>query len=127
VDGSRRVKRQVVVAAPPADVWAALTQSDHLSAWFGAAAETQPDGSVTFRWSDGTVRRAVIDVSERERLLILRWLPYERSAAGRVFQRPATRVVFTLTPLAEGTLLRVVEATVGSLESNVLSAAAVQG
>ena len=117
-----RVEREVLVPALPHEVWAALTESEQLSAWFGAIAETQPDGSVTFRWRDGTVRRAVIDVREPERLLVLRWLPFERNSAGRVIQRPATRVVFSLAPCPEGTRLRVVEAPVGAMESQVLRA-----
>jgi uncharacterized protein YndB with AHSA1/START domain len=118
------VEREVLVDAPPPDVWAALTEPDHLSAWFGALAETSPDGSVTFRWSDGTVRRAVIEVSEPTRLLVLRWLPFKRDGSGRAIQRPPTKVVFTLTPVPGGTRLRVVETTMGLLDSHVLSAAA---
>lgn len=120
--GDTRVEREVLVPARPHDVWAALTEAEQLSAWFGAGAEIHPDGSVTFRWGDGTVRRAVIDVSEAERLLILRWLPFERNAIGRVIQRPAAKVVFLLTPCPEGTRLQVVEEPVGSMESHALRA-----
>jgi uncharacterized protein YndB with AHSA1/START domain len=124
MDGAARVEREVLVTAPPAEVWAALTEPDRLSAWFGAAAQSHPDGSLTFHSKDGTVRRAVIDVSDPERLLVLRWLPFERNAVGRVTQRPVTKVLFILTPSPEGTSLRVVEQLTGSVESHVLSAVA---
>jgi uncharacterized protein YndB with AHSA1/START domain len=124
VDEETRVEREIVVDARPDEVWAALTEPEQLSAWFGAAAEAQGDGSVTFRGGDGTVRRAVIDVSEPERLLILRWLPFERNASGRVIQRPAAKVIFTLTPCPEGTRLRVVEMPAGVPQAQVLRAVA---
>jgi uncharacterized protein YndB with AHSA1/START domain len=46
VDGKTRVEREIVVNAPPDEVWAALTEPEQLSAWFGAVAEAQGDGSV---------------------------------------------------------------------------------
>ena len=118
------VEREVLMEALPAAVWAALTEPEQLSAWFGAAAETSPDGAVTFNWDDGTVRRAVIDVFQPERLLVLRWLPFERDSAGRLVQRPVSTVVFTLTPAAGGTLLRVVETPLALPETNALKAVA---
>jgi uncharacterized protein YndB with AHSA1/START domain len=111
------VEREVQVPAAPRDVWAALTESDQLSAWFGAVAEKNPDGSIFFRWDDGTVRRAVIEVGVPERLLVLRWLPFEEDAFGRVKQRPVTKVVFTLTPAVGGTRVKVVETKLGFLQS----------
>lgn len=111
------VEREVQVPAAPREVWAALTESDQLSAWFGAVAEKNPDGSITFRWDDGTVRRAVIEVSVPQRLLVLRWLPFEEDAFGRVNVRPVTKVVFTLTPAVGGTRLKVVETKLGFLYS----------
>jgi uncharacterized protein YndB with AHSA1/START domain len=122
MDEETRVEREIVVKAPPDEVWAALTEPEQLSAWFGAVAEAHQDGSVTFRGGDGTVRRAVIDVSEPERLLILRWLPFERNASGRVIQRPAAKVVFTLTPCPGGTRLRVIEIPAAMPQEQVLRA-----
>ena len=118
------VEREVLIPAPPTDVWAALTEPEQLSVWFGASAQAHPDGSVTFHSKDGTVRRAVIDVSEPARLLVLRWLPFERNALGRVIQRPVTKVSFTLTPAPGGTRLRVVEQIMGPTASQVLGAVA---
>ena len=124
MDDDTRFEREVLIPAPPAEVWGALTEPDQLSVWFGAAAQAHPDGSMTFHSKDGTVRRAVIDVSDPERLLVLRWLPFERNALGRITQRPVAKVSFTLTPAPDGTRLRVVEEIMGSPASQVLGAVA---
>src|SRR6186713_2810895 len=52
------VEREVTVPATPGEVWPAVTQSDEVSAWFGADAqlEVRPGGRGVFRWRDGTER-----------------------------------------------------------------------
>jgi len=122
MENEPRVEREVFLPARPDDTWAALTEPERLSAWFGAVAEGHPDGSITFRWPDGRTRRAVIDVAERERLLVLRWLPFEHDAIGGVTQKRATKVLFVLSPHEEGTHLRVSEMPVGVLESRAVVA-----
>jgi uncharacterized protein YndB with AHSA1/START domain len=104
-----------VLPASPAEVWDALTDGEHVSRWFGAEVEMAPrlGGQVRFRWPDGAERGAVIEALEPERLLVLRWLPFERNAEGRTRRRPGTTVRFTLGPRGEGSLL-VVEETLPS-------------
>lgn len=106
-----QVERQVVLPAPPVRVWEALADPEQLSAWFGAEAsiEVRPRGRATFRWPDGTERGAVVESVEEPRLLVFRWLPFER--AGRRTTRPlaARRVRITLEPHEGGTLLTVAE------------------
>ena len=49
------VEREVTVPATPGEVWPAVTQSDEVSAWFGADAISGPSGRAgVFRWLDGT-------------------------------------------------------------------------
>src|SRR6185436_19450927 len=50
--GMDAVEREVTVPATPGEVWPAVTQSDEVSAWFGADAqlEVRPGGRGVFRW-----------------------------------------------------------------------------
>jgi uncharacterized protein YndB with AHSA1/START domain len=105
----KHIEREVLLEAPVREVWTALTDQDLLSAWFGADVEMLPGGAALFRWPDGSARRAVVDVSDEPKLLVLRWLPFEHDPAGRTRPKSPAKIVFTLAPRAEGTLLRVVE------------------
>ena len=46
-----RIERTVEIAHPPAEVWAALTTAEGLSAWFGQVAriDLRPGGSAWMR------------------------------------------------------------------------------
>jgi uncharacterized protein YndB with AHSA1/START domain len=88
------VEREITIPATPAEVWPALTQSDEVSVWFGAdvVLDVRPGGRGV-RWSDGTVRHAVVEEVEPEHRLSFRWLE----------AIPSTRVEITLDEVAEGT------------------------
>jgi uncharacterized protein YndB with AHSA1/START domain len=105
------VEREVTVPASPAEVWLAVTQSDEVSAWFGADAqlEVRPGGRGVFRWRDGTERHVVVEDVEPPRRLSFRWLPFQRTAAGEVITLPSTRVEIILDEVPGGTRVRVVE------------------
>jgi uncharacterized protein YndB with AHSA1/START domain len=111
------VEREVTVSATPAQVWPAVTQSDEISAWFGADAEldVEPGGRGVFRWADGTERHVVVEEVEPARRLCFRWLPFQRTALGEVVTLPSTRVEITLDEIPEGTRVRVVEHAAFSL------------
>jgi uncharacterized protein YndB with AHSA1/START domain len=121
------IRREILLPASPSEVWDALTDGKQVSEWFGAKVEMVPrlGGRVRFRWRDGSERGAVIEAFEAERLLVLRWLPFERDAGGRTRRRPSTKVRFTLRPGEGGTQLAVQETlpippTEGSLPSDVV-------
>jgi uncharacterized protein YndB with AHSA1/START domain len=105
------IKREVLLPASPAEVWDALTDGKRVSEWFGAEVEVESrlGGRVRFRWRDGGERGAVIEALETQRLLVLRWLPFEKDAEGKTRTRPSTKVRFTLEPREQGTLLAVQE------------------
>ena len=50
------VEREVVLPASLEEVWPAVSQSEQISAWFGAEAQLdlRPGGRGVFRWRDGT-------------------------------------------------------------------------
>ena len=105
------VEREVVLPASPEEVWPAVSQSEQISAWFGAEAQLdfRPGGRGVFRWRDGTERPVLVEEVEPPHRLSFRWLPFQRTAANEIVTLPATRVDITLEQVAEGTRLRVRE------------------
>jgi uncharacterized protein YndB with AHSA1/START domain len=105
------IRREVLLPASPGEVWEALTDGKQVSEWFGAEVEMESrlGGRVRFRWRDGAERGAVIEALEADRLLVLRWLPFEKDAEGKTRRRPGTQVRFTLGRREGGTLLVVQE------------------
>jgi uncharacterized protein YndB with AHSA1/START domain len=105
------IRREILLPASPDEVWEALTDGRQVSEWFGAEVEMVPrlGGRVRFRWRDGGERGAVIEAFEAERLLVLRWLPFQKDADGKTRRRPSTKVRFTLRPGEGGTQLAVQE------------------
>jgi uncharacterized protein YndB with AHSA1/START domain len=116
-----QVEREVLLPVPPVRVWEALSDPDQLSAWFGADAsmDLRPGGRARFRWPDGTERTAVVETAEEPRLLVFRWLPFERLDHGEARLTGVGRVRIALEPHEAGSLLSVVEsgAPTGGVES----------
>ena len=108
------IEREVILPVPRERVWAALTQPDQLSAWFGTQAtiDLRPGGEVVFTWDSSTgpprTHRGVIEVVEPPKRLAFRWQSDPAIAA-------TTRVEFTLEPHPQGTRLRLVESGFASL------------
>lgn len=112
------IEREVILPAPPARVWQALTQADQLGAWFGtdASIDLRPGGEVVFTWDGSTgprgITRGVIETIEPARRFVFRW----QATHGNSLH---TRVEFTLEPHDEGTRLLVVESGFASLPPDV--------
>jgi uncharacterized protein YndB with AHSA1/START domain len=106
-----QIEREIVIPAPPGDVWPALTSPAEISEWFGADADLdlRPGGRGAFRWPDGTERGVVVEEVDAGRRLAFRWLPFQRTGDGEVVAIPSTRVEITLDPVPDGTRVRVVE------------------
>jgi uncharacterized protein YndB with AHSA1/START domain len=108
------IEREVILPAPPARVWTALTQADQLGAWFGtqASIDLRQGGEVVFTWDGSTgprgTSRGVIETVEPTHRFAFRW----QANPGDVLM---TRVEFTLEPHVEGTRLLVVESGFASL------------
>lgn len=106
------VVRSILLPAGVERVWAGLTQGERLSEWFGARVEIEArrGGRASFTWPDGSNRQAVVEVLEPNRLLVLRWLPFERDHSGVTRPRPAGAMRFVVEPQRDGCRLRVMEA-----------------
>jgi uncharacterized protein YndB with AHSA1/START domain len=102
-----RIERKIMLKAPRARVWRALSNAEEFGAWFGVelkgktfAAGQRVKGNVTY---PGYERM------EPENLLSWRWHPSPIDSSVDYSQEPTTLVVFELKEAEGGTLLSVVE------------------
>jgi uncharacterized protein YndB with AHSA1/START domain len=115
------IECELVLPVPPSRVWAALTEPEGLSAWFGSRAivDLRPGGSLAFIWDeDGSERvawRGQVEAVEPPHRFVFRWQPFRGYEAVSLSESPTTRVEFTLEQHPEGTRLRVVESGFASL------------
>jgi uncharacterized protein YndB with AHSA1/START domain len=69
------VKRSVVLAAPPEDVWEAVTDERLLSEWLAPEVELEPHegGELRCRYEDGEERHGEVELVEEAERLAFRW------------------------------------------------------
>ena len=113
---SDRVEEQVLLEAPRARVWRALTDPAELGAWFGvnlAGATIAPGahlvGNFTIPGYEHVVFDVLIEEMVPERRFAWRWHPNAVDPDVDYSAEARTLVAFTLEEAPGGTLLRVVE------------------
>jgi uncharacterized protein YndB with AHSA1/START domain len=102
-----RIERTVEIAHPPAQVWAALTTAEGLSAWFGKEVriDLRPGGSAWMKWDNGHTADMRVERVEEPTVFGFTWHIY-----GLPEDDPRrTYVEFTLQSAGAGTRLTVVE------------------
>jgi uncharacterized protein YndB with AHSA1/START domain len=102
-----RIERSVELAHPPAQVWAALTTPEGLSAWFGdkATIDLRPGGAAQMTFRSGLTVDMRVERVEEPAVFGFTWrLPDLLEDDPR-----RTYVEFTLEAVGAGTRLRVVE------------------
>lgn len=111
-----RIEREILLKAPLARVWRALSNAEEFGNWFGVALKgksfvvgEQVRGQITYPGYEHVMLEVLIVAMEAERRLSYRWHPYAIDPAGDYSQEPTTLVEFTLQAVEGGTLLRVVE------------------
>jgi uncharacterized protein YndB with AHSA1/START domain len=111
-----RIERQVLLNAPRARVWRALSNAEEFGNWFGVAlggksfaAGQRVKGNVTYPGYEHLVFDIVIERMEPEKLLSWRWHPAAIDSSVDYSHEPTTLVVFELKEAPGGTLLSVVE------------------
>ena len=70
-----QIEREIVLPVERDEAWEALTEPGQLEEWFANDVELDPTpgGIGVFRWNDGDVRHAVVEVAEESERLVLRW------------------------------------------------------
>jgi uncharacterized protein YndB with AHSA1/START domain len=110
-----RIEKSIVLKAPRARVFRALTDSREFGAWFGASFDAafeagQPlRGRITTKGYDHLTIEILVERIEPGRLFSFRWHPYAIDPAVDYSKEPTTLVTFTLEDAPGGTRLTVVE------------------
>lgn len=110
-----RIERQILLHVPRSRIWRALTDPVEFGTWFGVkvngtfAPGARVSGQITHKGYEHVTWDITIERMEPERLFSWRWHPYAVAPGVDYSAEPATRVVFELEPVADGTLLKVVE------------------
>jgi uncharacterized protein YndB with AHSA1/START domain len=113
---SDRIEREILLKAPLARVWRALSNAEDFGDWFGVALKgktfatgSHVQGQITYPGYEHIVFDVLIERMEPERLLSFRWHPYSIDPSVDYSVEPTTLVVFKLKEVEGGTLLSVVE------------------
>ncbi|BBY43386.1 SRPBCC family protein [Mycolicibacterium celeriflavum] len=121
-----RIEKEVLLKAPLARVWRAISDADEFGQWFGVrfdgpfVAGRSVTGVMTPTAVDADVAKSQepyagtadpwhIEAVEPQRRLAFRWHPYGVEEGVDVTDEPTTLVEFTLEETADGVLLRIVE------------------
>jgi uncharacterized protein YndB with AHSA1/START domain len=121
-----RIEKKVLLRAPRARVWRALTDAGEFGQWFGVKFDgpftpgALQRGVIVPTTVDAAVARAqqpyegkpfelTVERIEPERLFAFRWHPFAVEAGVDYSREPTTLVVFTLEDAADGVMLTVTE------------------
>jgi uncharacterized protein YndB with AHSA1/START domain len=111
-----RIERKILLKAPRARVWRALSDAAEFGDWFGVdfhgkafVAGKSAKGKVTYPGYEHLSMEVQIERIVPQRLLSWRWHPAAIDPAVDYSQEPTTLVVFELEEVDGGTLLTVVE------------------
>jgi uncharacterized protein YndB with AHSA1/START domain len=111
-----RIERKILLKAPKARVWRALSNAAEFGSWFGVdfkgkafVAGKPVRGQVTYPGYEHIAMEVLIEKIVPEQLLSWRWHPAAIDPSVDYSQEPMTLVVFELKEAEGGTLLTVVE------------------
>ena len=131
-----RIEKQVTLRAPVGRVWRAIADAQEFGRWFGFTLQGSFAQGKTIRGTfDGTIDEAsivahqkslglrpskvklpgketvfcTVERIEPERYFSFRWIPYGIDEEADLEHEPTTLVEFRLEPVADGTLLTIVE------------------
>ena len=110
-----RIEKEIVLRAPRARVWRAITDSREFGAWFRVALEgpfvvgESVKGKITFAGYEHLAMEVLVERMEPERLFSYRWHPYAIDSKVDYTDEPTTLVEFRLEEAPGGTRLQIVE------------------
>jgi uncharacterized protein YndB with AHSA1/START domain len=106
-----RIEREITISAPIERVWAVLTEPAPVGTWFGcgepAEIDLRPGGVMVLDHGEHGIFPTLIVHVEPPRAFSYRWASAYSGVTAT--EENSTLVEFTLEPVAQGTLLRVVE------------------
>lgn len=110
-----RIEKQILLQAPRARVWSALTDAKEFGAWFRAKLDgpfvvgQSVQGQITYPGYEHLKMELWVEKMEPEELFSFRWHPHAIDAEVDYSAEPKTLVEFRLEDAPNGTLLTVVE------------------
>jgi len=110
-----RIEKQVVLKAPRARVWRAISNAEEFGAWFGVkfagafAPGARVAGRITHKGYEKAPFEITVERMEPERLFSFRWHPYAIDPDVDYSGEPTTLIELTLDEVPGGTRLTVVE------------------
>ncbi|MCX4154436.1 MULTISPECIES: SRPBCC family protein [Paraburkholderia] len=111
-----RIEKQILLKAPRSRVWRAVSNAEEFGKWFRVdfsgkqfIAGQSVQGNITYPGYEHLVMDVLIERVEPEHLLSFRWHPAAVDVSVDYSPEPTTLVVFELSEVDSGTLLRVVE------------------
>jgi uncharacterized protein YndB with AHSA1/START domain len=111
-----RIERKILLRAPRARVWRALTNAEEFGSWFGVALKGKTmvagkhlQGNITYPGFEHLVWEVLIERLEPQSLMAWRWHPAAIDAKVDYSSEPTTLVTFELKDAEGGTLLSVAE------------------
>jgi uncharacterized protein YndB with AHSA1/START domain len=110
-----RIEKRILVHAPRARVWRALTDAQQFGEWFGVKLDgsftlgSRVCGQVLHKGYEHVSFIIAVDRMEPEKLFSWRWHPHPIDPQTDYSPEPTTLVVFELEEVNEGTMLTVVE------------------
>lgn len=112
---TNRIEKKVLLRAPKARVWRALTNADEFGAWFGVKLEGPfavgkvATGRITHPGYDHLTMEVTVERIDPEHRFSFRWHPYAIDPSVDYSKEPTTLVEFRLEETPDGTLLTLVE------------------
>jgi uncharacterized protein YndB with AHSA1/START domain len=109
------IEKQILLRAPRARVWRAISDSKEFGTWFQAAIDgpfvpgRRVTARITYPGYEHLVFEIIIERMEPERLFSYRWHPNAIDPGVDYSSEPMTLVEFTLEEAEGGTLLTVTE------------------
>ena len=110
-----RIEKRIVLRVPGSRVWRAISDAKEFGAWFGVtlqgpfAAGARVRGHMTIPGYEHLVMEITIERIEPERFFSYRWHPAAVEPGVDYSEEPTTLVEFTISEVAGGTELIVVE------------------
>jgi uncharacterized protein YndB with AHSA1/START domain len=109
------IEKEIVVRAPRARVWRAITDHREFGKWFQAEMKdpfvpgARSHGRITHPGYEHLTFEVLVERMEPEHLFSLRWHPYAVDPQQDYSHEPTTLVEFELEELPQGTRIRVRE------------------
>jgi uncharacterized protein YndB with AHSA1/START domain len=110
-----RIEKQILLRAPRARVWRALTDAGEFGSWFGVqfpggfAVGKSVTGRITSAGYEHLTMEVMVERMDAERLFSFRWHPHAVDPKADYSTEPTTLVEFRLEDAPGGTLLTVTE------------------